>query len=168
MRVFQPFDPAEIEQEPYVFNGRKMLITACDGTKVNTTAVSYGGVGQMWGKRVTFICVRKDRFTRQLLDASQEYSISFLDNDEYRGAMKYLEAVSGKDEDKLKGARLNVTYFEGVPLIEESSNALICKVLYRNVLDKDGFLDQTIPEEFYKKGDYHVIYVGEITKVLVR
>ena len=168
MRVFQPVDATEIEHGPYVFSGNKMLITSSDGTKVNTTAASYGGVGQMWGRRVTFICVRKDRYTRELLDISQEYSISFLDNKEYRGAIKYLEAVSGKDEDKLKGARLNVTYYEGVPLIEESSNVLICKVLYRNVLDENGFLDKSIPEEYYKNGDYHVIYVGEIIKVLVR
>ena len=168
MRVFQPVEPADIESGAYKFEGKKMLITAGDKDKVNTTAVSYGGVGQMWGKRVTFICLRKDRYTRELLEASKEFSISFMDNDEYRGAMKYLEAVSGRNEDKIKGARLNISYFEGVPLIEESSNVIICKVLYRNELDPEGFLDKSIPEEFYKDKDNHVIYVGEIVKVLIR
>ena len=168
MRVFQPVDPEEIESGAYSFSGGKMLITVSDGSKTNTTASAFGGVGQMWGKRVTFICVRKDRYTKELLDSSGEYSISFLDNHEYRGAMKYLEAVSGRDEDKLKGARLNVTYYDGVPLIEESSNVLICKVLFKTEMKEDGFFDKSIPEEFYKNGDYHVIYVGEIKKVLVR
>ncbi len=168
MRVFQPVEPEEIESGAYIFSNRKTLITSSDGTNVNTTAVSYGGVGQMWGKRVTFICVRKNRYTRELLDASNEYSISFLDNEEYRGAMKYLEAVSGRDEDKIKGARLNVGYYKGVPLIEEASNVLICRVLYRDEIDQNGFLDKSIPEEIYKNGDNHVIYVGEITKVLIR
>ena len=80
MRVFQPVEPEEIESGAYRFSGNKLLVTADDGTKVNTTAASYGGVGQMWGKRVTFICVRKDRFTRELIDKSGEYSLSFLDN----------------------------------------------------------------------------------------
>jgi flavin reductase (DIM6/NTAB) family NADH-FMN oxidoreductase RutF len=168
MRVFQPVEPEEIENGAYAFGGRKFLVTSCDGDKVNTTAVSYGGVGQMWGRRVTLICVRKNRYTRELLDASKEYSMSFLDNDEFRGALKYLEAVSGRDEDKIKGARLNVGYFEGVPLIEEASNVLICKVLFRTELNPVGFLDDTIPEEFYKNKDSHMIYVGEITKVLIR
>lgn len=168
MRVFQPVEPEEIESGAYKFSGNKFLVTADDGTKVNTTAASYGGVGQMWGKRVTLICVRKDRFTRELIDKSGEYSLSFLDNNEYRGAMKYLEAVSGKDEDKLKGARLNVGYYEGVPYIEESSNVLICKVIYKSEIIKDGFVDPSIPQEFYKNDDYHIIYVGELKKVLIR
>lgn len=168
MRVFQPVKPEDIESGPYIFDGRKMLVTSCDGDKVNTTAASFGGVGQMWGKRVTFVCVRKNRYTKDLLDASGVYSLSFLDNNEYRGAMKYLEMVSGRDEDKLKGARLHITYHDGIPLIEESSNVILCKVLYKNELDKAGFVDKSILEQFYKDDNYHVIYVGEITNILVR
>ncbi len=168
MRVFQPVDPEDIESGAYAFDGRKMLVTACDGDKVNTTATSFGGVGQMWGKRVTFVCLRENRYTRELLDASGEYSLSFLDNNEYRGAMKYLEMVSGRDEDKLKGARLNITYHEGVPFIEESSNVIICRVIFKKEIGLTGFVDDTIPEEFYKGKDSHIIYVGEITKILIR
>ena len=168
MRVFQPVDIEEIENGAYVFSGRKFLVTAGDGSKVNTTAASNGGVGQMWGRHVTFVCVRENRYTKDLIDASGEYSISFLDNTEYRGAIKYLQAVSGRDEDKLKGARLNVGYYEGVPYIEESSNVLICKVLFRKVIGTDGFVDKDLPEEFYKDQNSHVIYVGEIKKVLIR
>ena len=168
MRVFQPVDPEDIENGAYAFDGKKMLVTACDGDKVNTTATSFGGVGQMWGKRVTFVCLRENRYTRELLDASGEYSLSFLDNNEYRGAMKYLEMVSGRDEDKLKGARLNITYHEGVPFIEESSNVIICKVIYKKEIGLTGFVDDSIPEEFYKDKDSHIIYVGEITKILIR
>ncbi|MCR5156025.1 MAG: flavin reductase [Butyrivibrio sp.] len=168
MRVFQPVDPEDIESGAYTFSGRKFLVTAGDETRVNTTAASNGGVGQMWGKRVIFVCVRENRYTKELIDASEEFSLSFLDNNEYRGAMKYLEAVSGKDEDKLKGARLNVCYHEGVPFIEESSNVIICRVLYKKEIGTDGFVDEAIRDEFYKGDNKHVIYVGEIMKVLVR
>ena len=168
MRVFQDFNAYEVENGAYVFSGRKFLVTAGDGTRVNTTAVSNGGVGQMWGKRVTFICVRKDRYTKQIIDASGEYSLNFLDNDEYRGAIKYLEAVSGKDEDKIKGARLNLCFYEGVPYIEEASNAIICKVLYRKEIGVDGFIPSILPEVEQKEVKDYVIYVGEIMKVLIR
>ena len=168
MRVFQPVDPEDVESGAYIFSARKFLVTAGDGTRVNTTAVSNGGVGQMWGKRVVFICVRENRYTKELIEASGEFSLSFLDNNEYRGAIKYLEAVSGRDEDKLKGARLNICYHESVPFIEESSNVIICKVLYRKAIGTDGFVDETICDEFYKGDNRHIIYVGEIIKVLVR
>lgn len=168
MRVFQPVEPEEIESGAYTFNGRKLLVTAGDGTRVNTGVAANGGVGQMWGKRVTFICVRENRYTKELIEASGEYSLSFLDNNEYRGAFKYLEAVSGKDEDKIKGARLNVGYHEGVPFIEESSNVLICKVLYRKEIGQEGFVDKSFQDDFYKDGSKHIIYVGELMKVLIR
>ncbi|SCX89686.1 flavin reductase family protein [Butyrivibrio sp. INlla14] len=168
MRVFQDFNPEEVEQGAYVFSGRRFLVTAGDGTKVNTTATSNGGVGQMWGKRVTFICVRKDRYTKELIDASGEYSLSFLDNEQYRGAMKYLVAVSGRDEDKIKGARLNVGYYQGVPLIEEASNVIICRVLYKKEIGVEGFIKSILPEVEEKEIADYVIYVGEIKKVLIR
>lgn len=168
MRVFQDFNTEEVENGAYVFSSRKFLVTAADGTKTNTAVSSNGGVGQMWGKRVTFICVRKDRYTKQLIDASGEYSLSFLDNDEFRGAIKYLEAVSGKDEDKLKGARLNVGYHDGIPYIEEASNVIVCKVLYRKEIGIDGFISSILPEVEEKEVKDYVIYVGEIKKVLIR
>ena len=168
MRVFQDFDPAQVETGAYVFNNRKFLVTASDGTRINTTAASNGGVGQMWGRRVTYVCVRENRFTKELIDAAGEYSLSFLDNEIYRGAIKYLEAVSGRDEDKLKGARLGVCFHEGVPFIEESSNVLICRVIYRKEIGLEGFVEELFPEAQKKEIDKYIIYVGEITKVLIR
>lgn len=168
MRVFQDFKPEQVENGAYVFDNRKFLVTATDGTRVNTTAASNGGVGQMWGKRVTYVCVRENRFTKQLIDAAGAYSLSFLDNEEYRGAIKYLEAVSGKDEDKLKGARLNVNFHEGIPYIEEASNVLICKVIYRKEIGLDGFVNDLYAEAQKREIDKYVIYMGEIEKVLIR
>ena len=168
MRVFQDFNPEEVENGAYVFSGRKFLVTATDGTRINTTASSNGGVGQMWGRRVTYVCVRESRYTRELIDKTGEYSLSFIDNEEYRGAIKYLEAVSGRDEDKLKGARLGVGFHDGIPYIEEASNVLICKVIYRKEIGLDGFSSDLLAEAQKKEIDKYIIYVGEITKVLIR
>ncbi len=168
MRVFQDFSPEEVENGAYVFSNRKFLVTASDGTRINTTAASNGGVGQMWGRRVTYVCVRENRFTRELIDAAGEYSLSFLDNEEFRGAIKYLEAVSGKDEDKLKGARLNVGFHEGVPYIEEASNVIICKVIYRKEIGLDGFVSDLYDQAKEMGVDKYIIYMGEIKKILLR
>lgn len=168
MRVMQPVDPKDIESGAYVFDGGKMLVTTCDGEKVNVAAATYGGVGQLWGKRVIYVYVRSSRYTRELIDKSLEFSLSFLDNKEYRGALKYIEMVSGRDEDKLKGARLTVNYHDGIPYIDESSNVLICRVIYRQEVEKECILDDSIVDEFYKDGNYHVMYIGELEKVLVR
>ncbi len=168
IHVFQPVDPQEVDEGPFCFDGGKMLVTAANGDKVNATASSFGGVGYLWGKRVAIIYVRASRYTKEFLDASNEFSLSFLNRNEYRGALKYLEAVSGRDEDKIAGARLNVNYYEGIPFIDEADSVITCKVLYKQKYEEEGFVDRSIVDEVYKDGDYHYMYIGEIKKILVR
>ncbi len=168
LHVFQPVDPEDIEVGAYKFQGNKILITACDGDKVSTLCATWGGVGYIWNRRVTFIFARKNRYTRELLDASGEYSISFLDQEKYRGALKYLAAVSGRDEDKIANARLNVNYDEGIPFIDEAREIITCKVLYRNEFDSVGVIDDNIINEFYNDKEYHILYMGEIKNIMIR
>jgi flavin reductase (DIM6/NTAB) family NADH-FMN oxidoreductase RutF len=168
MHVFQPVDPADVDEGPFNFSGLKMLITAGDGEKVNTAAASYGGVGYLCGRRVVFIVLRGKRYTREFIDASGEFSLSFLNNKEFRGAIKYIELVSGRDEDKIAGARLTVNYDNGIPFIDEADNVITAKVLFRQQMDRESCKDKGIIDEFYSGDDYYVMYVGEITKIMIR
>ena len=168
MHVFQPVTPEEVDDGAFTFNGGKMLVTAADGNKVNSTAASFGGVGYIWGKRVIYICVKSSRLIRDYLEASGEFSVSFLNTTEFRGALKYMEAVSGRDEDKIANARLTVNYDDGIPFIDEADNVITAKVIFRQGCDKEGFVDSSIVEQYYKDDDYHYMYVGEIQKILIR
>ncbi|MBR3573693.1 MAG: flavin reductase [Lachnospiraceae bacterium] len=168
MHVFQPVDPSDVDEGPFSFGGLKFLITAGEGDKVNTVATPNGGVGQLSGRRVVFIVLRGKRYTRELIDASGEFSLSFLSHTEFRGAIKYLEAVSGRNEDKIAGARLTVNYDEGIPFIDEADNVITARVLYRQELDKECCKDSGLVNEFYHDDDYYVMYVGEIKKIMIR
>ena len=168
MHVFQPVDPADIEQGAYTFDGTKFLITTGRGGKVNTTTAKWGGVGYLWDKRVIFIFLRGKRYTRELLDESGEFSLSFLNQQEFHGAFKYLEAVSGREEDKIAGARLTVNYDEGIPFIDEADNVITAKVLYKKEFKGDGFVDKILADQFEKDDEYHIVYVGEIKKIMIR
>ena len=168
MHVFQPVTPREIDQGPFIYDGSRMLITAKKGDIVNTAASTYGGYGYLWNKRVVYIFLRSARYTKELVDESGEFSISFLNQDEYRGALKYITAVSGKDEDKISGARLTINYCDGIPFIDEADNVITAKVLFRTECVKEGFIDTSLIDEFYKDNDYHIMYVGEIQKILIR
>ena len=168
MHVFQPVNPEDIENGAYSFVGEKIIISSLKGDKVNAVSAAWGGVCYVWNKRVTFIFVRKSRYTKECIDESGEFSISFMDQDTYRGALKYLGLVSGRDEDKIAGARLNVNYDDGIPFIDEAREVITCKVVYKQEFDKDSFVDKSIIEDLYKDGDYHILYVGEVKKILLR
>ena len=46
--------------------------------KANTMTVSWGGVGVLWGKNVAFIFIRDSRYTKEIIDAQEFFSISFI------------------------------------------------------------------------------------------
>ena len=168
MHVFQPVSPEEVDDGAFSFTGGKFLVTAEKDGKVDSTAASFGGVGYMWGRRIIYVCVRSNRLMREYIDASGEFSISFLNHKEFRGALKYMEAVSGRDEDKIANARLTVNYDEGIPFIDEADNVLTARVLFGQECKEEGFVEKDIVDEFYKKGDYHYMFIGEIQKILIR
>lgn len=166
---FQPVNLDNIISEESRFGEDKWaLLTAGKDGKVNTMTISWGGVGFIWNKHVVFIFVRSSRYTKEFIDASDEFSISFMDISKYRGAMKYLGAVSGRDEDKLAGARLNVDFDENIPYIDEAKNVVLCQVLAKQEIEKGGIIPQEIIDKYYADGDYHTVYIAEIKKIMVR
>ena len=82
--------------------------------------------------------------------------------------MKFLGAVSGRDEDKIKEAGVHVAYYNGVPYIDEGSMVMICRVMSRTPIRKEQFLDDSIDKSWYASGDYHDMYIAEITDILAR
>lgn len=82
-----------------------MLITAGDEKKSNTMTASWGGVGIMWGKNVATAYIRPQRYTKEFVDNSEYFTLSFLP-EEKREALNVCGRVSGRDvEDKWAEAR---------------------------------------------------------------
>ena len=161
----------EISMESLSFNpftkiGKEwMLITAGNEDKANTMTASWGGLGIMWGKNVVFVVIRETRYTKEFIDANEDFSLTFLSED-YRSALNYLGTVSGRDEDKIAKAGLHLSYKDGVPYLAEGKMVLTCKKMSATPITPDQFLDGTIEEKWYKDGNLHTLYIGVITSVL--
>lgn len=67
---FNPF--TKIDQE-------WMLITAGDAKKCNTMTASWGGLGVLWKKYVSFIFIRPQRYTLEFIEKEEYYSLCFFD-----------------------------------------------------------------------------------------
>ena len=64
------------------------LVSAADGESWNTMTISWGGIGELWGKDVVFAFIRPQRYTKEFMDKSDYFTVSFFDE-------QYLFAVSG-------------------------------------------------------------------------
>lgn len=130
---------------------------------VNTMTVSWGGMGELWGKDVVFIFIRPQRYTYELLEKSDMFSMSFFGGD-FKEELTVCGRVSGRDTDKFSRTGLTVTELDGVPCVEQAKVNIVCRKIAFQDMKPDGFLDAGIASN-YAVGDYHRIYVGEIVKV---
>lgn len=168
MHTFQPYPVDLIEFNPFTKIGKEwMLITAKYNDKVNAMTASWGGIGVLWGKNTAFIFVRDSRYTKELIDQSDTFSLTFFEPN-HKSALKYFGIVSGRKEDKFKVSKMNVNYYENIPFIDEGNFVICCKKLSATPILPEQFIDPEIETEWYKDGDLHTMYVGEILQILAR
>ncbi|BDF03713.1 flavin reductase family protein [[Clostridium] hylemonae] len=145
-----------------------MLITAGDELKSNTMTASWGGVGIMWGRPVVTAYIRPQRYTKELVDMNDTFTISFLPETQ-RKALNVCGSVSGRDvEDKWKEAGLHPYYADGTAAVEEAEMIFVCRKLYYQEMYPECFTETECDTKWYPEADYHTMYIAEITKVLVK
>ena len=129
MHSFQSFTADMLECSPFDKIGKEwMLVTAGNEEKVNTMTASWGGMGVMWGKNAAFVVIRQSRYTKEFIDREGTFSLSFL-GEKHRNMLKYLGTVSGRTEDKLKEAGVEIDYQNGVPYVDQANLVLICRAM---------------------------------------
>lgn len=168
MHTFQPYPIDLLEFNPFTkFSSEWALVTAGGKSNANTMTISWGGMGVIWGKNVVYVFIRDSRFTKELIDQGEFFSLSFMD-ETYREALNYCGSHSGRNEDKIKNAGLSVGAKHGIPYIDEANMVLLCNKLSATKLDKNSFLAKDLYEKFYPTDDLHTMYIAEVIEVLAR
>lgn len=145
---------------------RWMLVAATDKSgRTNAMTASWGGMGVLWGKKVAFVFIRPQRYTKRFVDEADKFTLSFFD-DSYKNMLGYMGKVSGKDENKIAKSGLTVTDRSGAPVFKEASLTLVCRKMYRDTLKEENFIDKSNIEKWYPQKDYHDVYVAEIVEEL--
>ncbi|QSX05811.1 flavin reductase [Sedimentibacter sp. zth1] len=144
-----------------------MLITAKDSDGVNTMTASWGGLGVLWNKNVSYIFIRPERYTKKFVDNSEYFSLTFFD-EKFKDKLLYLGKASGKNEDKIKESGFELSEIDNIPMFTEARIVLICKKLYSDEIKESSFVyDETIKTN-YPNNDFHTLYISEITKILIK
>lgn len=156
----------EFNDNPFKMIGKDwFLVTAGDKDQINTMTAGWGGLGVMWGKDVAFIVVRPNRYTREFIDKFDTFSLSFFD-ESYKKELLYLGSISGRQENKIQKSGLNVLRDDEIPYFKEAKTVMLCKKLYAQEMKEDCFADKELIEKWFPQKDFHIMYVGEILKVI--
>ncbi len=139
------------------------LITKND-EKVNAMTIGWGNISVVWNKNVFMVYVRYSRETYNMIEKSNEFTLSFPINVDLKKELSYCGRHSYRDNDKIKD--LNLTLVPGklisTPIIEQCDLHFECKVIYKQAIEP-GLIPDEAHRKFYKgNNDYHVCYYGEI------
>jgi flavin reductase (DIM6/NTAB) family NADH-FMN oxidoreductase RutF len=167
MNDFKRITPAEMADNPFtLIDDEWMLITAGQAEShktFNTMTASWGGLGILWNKPVSYVFVRPTRYTYGFMEDNELFTLSFFD-ETYRKALNICGTKSGRDCDKVAEAGLTPVTFEeghGAVGFKEARLVFICKKLYYQDLDPDRFIEPGL-DIHYPKKDYHRMYIGEV------
>ena len=126
---------------------------------------SWGYFGEMWGKDTAITVIRPQRYTKEFLDSSEYFTLSFYgDNKEIH---KVCGSKSGREVNKTKETGLVPVFADNTVYFEQARIVVICKKIYCQQLQPEFFIDKSNDEKWYDN-DYHFAYIGEIEKVLVK
>lgn len=163
---YKKIDINDIVLNPFKTIGKDwLLISALKDDKVNTMTASWGGIGVIWNKNVVTVYIRPQRYTREFIDASDYFSLTFFEN--YKKELGVLGSKSGRDGDKIKEVGFDIEILENQPTFKQGKMTFICKKLYRGEIAPECFIDKNLDSQNYPAQDYHYIYIGEIKSIYV-
>ena len=143
------------------------FLTTKDGDKVNSMTIAWGNIGFIWGKPVFMAMVRPQRYTYEIIEKSNEFTVT-IPYEELKNAIGFLGSKSGRDMDKL--AELNIKTINGekinTPVLDVEGMHFECKVVYKTTMTAEN-LNVDINRSKYPGKDYHTLYFGEIVSSYV-
>lgn len=145
------------------------FLTVKSGEKINTMTIGWGNVGYEWNRPIFTVMVRKSRYTIDLIENSDNFTVSIPLNKNLKSALMVCGSKSGRDIDKFKECNLSLEKSKKVdtPIIGDCELHYECKIVYKHELDSK-LLSNDIVESSYSNGDYHILYYGEIVETYMK
>ena len=146
------------------------VITA--GEQPNSMVASWGGVGIMFNKPVTWCFLRANRYTLEKIKETGIYTMCYFP-EQHKGDIMAFGTKSGRNTDKMAQTKLTpMTTPEGAPAYKEAKIIIECKLIAAPTVSKDEFYTEE-GKEFLQGGydeakDWHKLVYGEITNIYIK
>lgn len=148
----------------YMLDKEWALLTCKDNDKFNMMTISWGGFGTLWHKPIVTIYIRPCRYTYELIEKNDYFTISFYD-EEYKKDLGVLGTKSGRDIDKMSCTKLTPEYINNIVTFKEAKLTIICKKIYFQDLEIEN-IPKDERDKFYSTEPVHRMYIGEVIDVI--
>jgi flavin reductase (DIM6/NTAB) family NADH-FMN oxidoreductase RutF len=171
--LFSKISANEISDNIFKLVGEDItVITAGKESHFNSMAASWGGVGILFNKPVTWCMLRANRYTFEIIKNEHTYTLSYFP-EEYKEQVLFFGSKSGRNSDKMKETTLTpVQTPSGNMTYKEARLTLECKLTEVTAVNPDDFYNQEdkdfIAGGFEEAKEYHRLVFGEITNVWIK
>ena len=172
--LFKTIDVKDIPQDVFTLVSEDFVVlTAGNPSHYNSMVAGWGGWGVQFSKPATFLMLRSNRYTLELMRKEQNYTMAFFDN-EYKEDIMLFGQQSGRDNDeKMKNTKLTAVQTPAGNMVFKEAKLIIeCKLVQVTTVSPDDFYTEEskkfIVDAYAETGNYHKIVFGEITNVWVR
>jgi len=66
------------------------FLTVASDERINTMTIGWGSLGHLWGKPIFMIMVRKSRYTYQLIEKSNEFTVTLPEDNDLKKELNLL------------------------------------------------------------------------------
>lgn len=161
---WKAISPTEIKNAIELFDKDWMALAVGKEGDMNAMTISWGGMGELWGRPVVTVYVSSSRYTHSFMERNGYFTVTAFP-EKHRSALRYIGTHSGRDGDKLKTAGLTPEYTElGNPLFKEANLAIECKIIYSAPFDPER-IDKEVGRIYDNGMGIHTMYIGEIVNV---
>ncbi|MDO4551418.1 MAG: flavin reductase family protein [Planctomycetia bacterium] len=140
------------------------FLTVKNGERVNSMTIGWGLLGIHWRMPIFVVSVRRSRYTYQLIDTAEDFTVSVPRDHAWDEALAFCGSRSGANVDKYEKCGMVMLPAREVqtPILEGGGFTYECRVVYKTPLDLME-LAPGIREQFsYSAGDIHTLYFGKI------
>lgn len=145
------------------------FLTVKGGDEINTMTIGWGNIGFIWNKPIFMVAVRYSRYTYELLEKTDEFTISVPLTKDMKRALAICGTKSKREIDKFEACNLTAekSKVANGPIIGECDLHYECKIVYKQAMEP-GMIDANIREAKYSNNDFHVLYYGEIVASYIK
>jgi len=142
---------------------RGAFLTVKEGDRLNTMTIGWGSIGYIWQKPILTVMVRDSRYTHELIEQAQDFSVSVPTPGDLKKSLAVAGSQSGRDIDKFAECQISAQKAKQIEssVIGECGLIFECRLVFKQLMEPDK-LDKSIREKFYASNDFHVMYYGEI------
>jgi len=142
------------------------LLTVGNKDNYNAMTIGWGGLGTLWDKPVVTVYVKTSRYTHELLDNEDYFTLSFFDP-WYQSNLKKLGSISGRDTDKMKECKFEIMERPHGIMYKVANVTFVCKKLLKQPLNMEN-IPKDIVQKYYTGDDDapHDMYIGEVVEKL--